>query len=60
MSEKEIPNAEKTAAVRGMSTRLTPASRAAPAALIGPAPPNASKVVPVLTRSENASARASK
>ena len=31
MSEKPMPNAENTAAMRGMSTACTPASRAAPA-----------------------------
>jgi hypothetical protein len=45
MSEKLMPNAEKTAASFGTSTRRTPVRRAAPQALIGPAPPNAAIVV---------------
>ena len=45
MSEKLIPKAEKTAASFGTSTVFTPVSRAAPQALIGPAPPNAAIVV---------------
>ena len=45
MSEKLIPNAEKTAASFGTSTLLTPLRRAAPQALMGPAPPKAATVV---------------
>ena len=46
-----MPNALKTAAVRGMITCLTPAWRAAPHTDIGPAPPKAAITVSGATSS---------